>query len=171
MAAELSLYPVTAAGKCKCNRGLPGSFCDACYSDLDRWTGRLKQSIAMAKKEPNPMQIHGSPVGQWLYSLWDDLEVAGFMHENGISQHRSSERGGQKAQPGSEPSTTNTESRQTPQSEKKKKPFWKRQDPKHRGRRARFAEKLRRLGLGGKSTSTKSTEPWVPFCENDLDRL
>lgn len=273
MATELSLHPTTTAGKCKCARGLPGSFCDACYTDFDRWMRRLERHIASAKEErkKGPLRLYrrggrwclfpldkdlhlweahqevldwqvnllittggsearrvavaereelgrlvrecaaasrltgaghrpqgllpastppsaqnvevgvppeqgqtetpaqGSLFGQWLYSPWDNLEVAGFMHENGISQHRPSDRG----QPRLGPSTTSTNTddhMQAPQPEKKKA-FWKRSGRKLGGKRARFMEKLRKLGLWRKGKSTKSSEPWEPFCENDLDRL
>ncbi|OIW25849.1 hypothetical protein CONLIGDRAFT_508545 [Coniochaeta ligniaria NRRL 30616] len=51
MVSELSLYPVTADGRCKCARGLPGSFCDACYTDFDSWTRRLKEAAADIQQE------------------------------------------------------------------------------------------------------------------------
>ncbi|KAH8903971.1 hypothetical protein BR93DRAFT_971059 [Coniochaeta sp. PMI_546] len=274
MATELSLHPVAAAGKCKCARGLPGSFCDACYTDFDRWMRRLERHIASAKEErkrgplmlyrrgerwclfPLDRDLHlweahqevldwqvklmiatggsearrvavserealgrlvrefaaasrltgaghrpqgflpastlpsaqnlevgvppeqgqtdppvqGSLFGQWLYSLWDNLEVAGFMHENGIPHHRSRESAQQAKLWPSTTSTNTDDAMQAPQPEKKKA-FWKRSSRKLGGKRARFMEKLRKLGLWRKGKSTKSSEPWEPFYEYDLDRL
>lgn len=269
MATALSLRPVTATGKCKCGRGLvPGSFCDACYTDLAAGTHRLRQGVAEARArrrgqlrlyrraalwylwpgdwemraweahmevldwesgvmllsgdprvryaaeaERNDLarlarecdaaprlpelgycrpeslptvaphmtarsavvrrrtdiqgqgltnrqmqarthmqtqaqtntQAQGSQVGEWLYSLWDDLEVTAFMQENGIQGYPSGS--------GSRTTGTNTDAKQTKRL-KKKKPFSEREATKAAGKKSRFTENLRKLGLWKRSKSS-----------------
>lgn len=262
MATELALRPVAATGKCKCGRGLvPGSFCDACYTDLAAGTRRLRQGVAEARARrrgqlrlyrraalwylwpgdwemykweahrevldwessaallrgnrqaryaaeaerndlarllrecdaaprlpelgycrpeslptvaPHMMarsrevvrgqtdtqvqgqtnrqmqaqtnsQAQGSQVGEWLYSLWDDLEVTGLMQENGIQGYSSGS--------GSRTTGTNTGAKQTKRL--KKKPFSERDTTKATGNKSRFTENLRKLGLWNRSKSTK----------------